>query len=457
MHHARMPTARVLLALAILGAGAGTGCTCRKSTPEVAPSSGSASPPDRVAAPAAQITAPRFSAPIAATAVGDGAVVVAGLAAADKRVRVARIEGDGRVGWSRDVFEGAAWASDAELSLYRVDKGLVVLWRGLQGGKQRRSAVLLSEDGLASGPPFVVGSVACATQRGLYWIEAGKRSVQLATPGGSPPVTLALPGKAERAESELGLACDERHAVVVEDSDGDLATLALPPRERASFVPLLGEKDFGDEEREHSVFFGTEGLGLLRVSHGGALALRAPDKGGPAPWKKLSARLGDEDDLVAVDADARAVYAVSTRVHEGCAPGEDAGALPTLRTSRFSTEVRLLRFELASDAITQEELGRGSCGHPLGTFFLGEAAGAEVLAWSERGPTGGKLRAPIVALSYRVLGGGPGPRPTGRIELSGDALVDAGCDASHCYAAVLERPAAKDDREPESIRVVRYP
>ncbi len=437
---------------ALLLSSAAGGCTCQRGEP--APRPAEAAP---LLAPSASVSAPlalpKLSLPIGAALLADGAVVIAGLSVKEKVVRVARVEKDARVGWITDAFSAAEWAHDAELGVHSAGAGVVVTFRGRLDGGLKRAHVRLDAGGALAGRADH-GAVTCATRSGFFWLD-GRKAVSAEL--GEGPKRFPTPAD---LVGELSLFCDPSRASLVLDVDGSLSSAELGAAGLGPVGALLAEKDFTDEEREHALFsggVGRPGLGVFRVGAEGGLALKLP---GGAP-RKLAGKLHEDDDLLLVDADERTLFAVSTQDHEGCAPGEDSSALPTLRTSRFSTSVHLLRVDLASYETTREELGRSTCGHQAGPFFLGVTRGKHVLGWSERAPTGGKqakpARAPIAALSYRVFGATPAETVAHRTVLSADAVVDAGCTDSGCAAVWLERPEGKDDREPELPRVLRFP
>jgi hypothetical protein len=394
------------------------------------------------------LSLPALSAPIGALMLSDGAVVVAGLAVKDKVLRVARVDKDERVAWITDALPSAEWVHDSDVSVHPAGAGagagVVVAFRGRLDGGVTRQLVRLDARGAVLGQ-HAGGRVACSTRVGLFWLE-GRAAVWADLGGG--PTRVALPSP---LAGEPSLFCEPARASLILDDEGALSRAPLGATVGPA-APLLAEREFDDEEREHALFHGTDGPGVLRVGASGALSVT---RGGAT--KKLTARLHDDDDLLVVDADERTLYAVATQDHEGCPAGEDASALPTTRTSRFSTSVHLLRVDLTSGETTREELGRAACGHQPGPFFLGAAGGRHVLAWSERAPTGARRqRAPIAALAVRVFGAALGDVTRRREELRADALADAGCTDVGCAAVWLERPDGKDDREPELPRVLRY-
>jgi hypothetical protein len=387
---------------------------------------------------------PSLSAPIGAVMLADGAVVLAGLAVKDKVLRVARVEKDERVAWITDALPSAEWVHDSDVSVHPAGAGVIVAFRGRLEGGLARQLVRLDSRGALLGQ-HEVGRVACSTRAGLFWLEG--RTAAWADLG-EGPARAALPSP---LTGEPSLFCEPSRASLIVDDEGTLSRAPLGAAV-GPLAPLLSERDFDDEEREHALFHGSSGPGVFRVGASGALSIT---RGGAT--QKLSARLHDDDDLLSVDADERTLYAVATQDHEGCPAGEDASALPTTRTSRFSTSVHLLRVDLASGETTREELGRATCGHQPGPFFLGSVGGRHVLAWAERAPTGARRqRAPIPALAVRGFGASLGDVTRRREELRADAVADAGCTDAGCAAVWLERPDGKDDREPELPRVLRY-
>lgn len=444
---ARTLASRRAVAVALLVGGLHA-CTCQRGTPVSEPAAPSvtvvtpAAPPQTPPPPA--LALPALSAPIGALILADGSVVLAGLAVKDKVVRVARVDKEERVAWLTDVLPSAAWASDSELSVYPAGAGVVVAFRGRLDGGVTRQLVRLDGRGAVLGQQ-AGGHVACSTRVGLYWLDG--RAAFVSDLGAGPKRT-PLPSP---LVGEPGLFCEPTRASLVLDDDGAL-TLSTLGDVVGPATALTSERDFDDEEREHALFQGPTGPGVLRVGAGGALSVTRS-----GATRKLATRLQEADDLLVVDADERTLYAVATQDHEGCPAGEDASALPTRRTSRFSTSVHLLRVDLASGETTREELGRAACGHQPGPFYLGATRGKHVLAWSERAPTGARRqRAPIAALAVRVFGATLGDTTRRRAELTADALADAGCTDAGCAAVWLERPEGQDDREPELPRVLRY-
>ena len=435
----------VFAALAVLAVGQGAACTCSKGQDASAVDAAAASAPAEIkdAAPAA-LELPRLSLPMGASLLPSGAVVVAGLSVAEKAVRVALVGVDGRVAATTAIFGNAEWAHDSEVSVHSVGNDVVVSFRGKVEGGLRRSIVRLDER-LVAKEPVTFGAVTCATKDGVFWLD--KKHVKAETPSGRKDFPVPT------MDGDLGLFCDESHALVTADAEGALSTSEIMEGGFGPVVPLVGDKDFSDEEREHAFFVGASGLGVLRIGSEGAIAVKLASHGP----RKIPTKLEEDDDLVVADADDAALYVASTQDHDGCETGEDASALPTLRTSRFSTSVHLLRIDLATDKAIREDLGRAACGHQAGPFFFGKAREKRILAWSERAPGANKTKPPIAAFSYRVLGPNTAGTVSKRVPLRADGLVDAGCNATSCAVVWLERPEGQDDKQPELPRILRFP
>ena len=102
------------------------------------------------------------------------------------------------------------------------------------------------------------------------------------------------------------------------------------------------------------------------------------------------------------------------------------------------------------------ELAPGACGREVGPFFTGAMGDAISVGWVERVPVAGKPRAPIAGLAHRRVPAQGLPGELVHVEQLADALADAGCDATHCYAVALARRAGMDAMVPGFARVIRY-
>jgi|CZKU01.1.fsa_nt_gi hypothetical protein len=84
--------------------------------------------------------------------------------------------------------------------------------------------------------------------------------------------------------------------------------------------------------------------------------------------------------------------------------------------------------------------------------------GASVVAWAHRKAKRPANAAPIDGLVYRVLAPDRStPLTMATVDVHADALVDAGCDATGCFAAALLRGTDADAGSPEPILAIRYP
>jgi len=183
-----MPRALLLsVSLASLAAASvlAPGCTCAKTAGVTGDTDGAAADAlatSEAGAVTASVEAAHLSAPIAATRVGGGSVLVAGLVVPDKAIVVTRLDANG-TGFSVTAFRGVAWSQDAELRMYPADGGgAVVVWRGPRDGKSVRQMIAIGKGGELKGTPIDIGAVACATEDGLAWTEratGGKSRVVL--------------------------------------------------------------------------------------------------------------------------------------------------------------------------------------------------------------------------------------------------------------------------------------
>jgi hypothetical protein len=409
------------------------GCTCGSKS--AAPSAGvdAEAPAAASAAPSALPAGAgvRFSRPIAAARAGGGAVLVAGLVVPEKAIVVTRIEPSGASTFTTRALRNVGWTADAELRAYPADGGVAVVWRGLRDGKMVRQLAVVAKDGALVGEPVNVGPSTCATDDGVSWAEPGaggkSRVVVRAWAGASRDVA------AVGADREPVIVCAAHRVFALGQGDDDVV---FSHSDGGPARTLVGHDDFGlDEERElEEVTIGDE-LALFRVGSTGAIAVRETKDGAPLPWRKLTATIPGDDDLVAVDADANAFVAVTTRDAPEACSGE-AGA-----RAGTGTSVHALRIGRAGGESTAL-LAAGECGKDLGPFWIGAAGAALVVAWAEHVPKTAPSAPPIAGLAYRTFAG-PTPGALGRVPLAADALVDAGCDEKKCYAVALAQEAAK--------------
>lgn len=384
-----------------------------------------------------------FSAPIAATTAGP-LRVVAGLVVPERVIRV-RATRAGTVVWTADVMHGATWASDVDLRLIPAADGVAVLWGS---GAGARTMVILGPHGEPLEEPFLIGTAACATSDGIAWVDphhAGPPKVRARRWRDSAvrdAVTLPV-------DRDPALVCGDHVVFVLGDGDDDLTVTAFVPGEKDSSHPriALRDGDFGnDDEREHEPYTYADTLGLVRVGASGAVAVREiPRAGAPSPWRTLKHKLGQEDDLVAVDGDGAATLVVFTRdAEDKCT---DAGA--------SAVAVRALRIERSSGAESLVDLAAPDCDVSPGPFWVAPAPKGLVVAWTERAGNLLAGAAPVRRLAVRSIA--PDGVQASGTDVSADALADGTCDESGCFAAVLRREADNDAMTPESIAPVSYP
>jgi hypothetical protein len=243
-------------------------------------------------------------------------------------------------------------------------------------------------------------------------------------------------------DKDVSLFCGLRSAFAVMEEE-----------DRTSLLPLLGdasapvtmvrEHDFGeDEQRELSEYSVGSDVGVVRLGVSGALAFRELTNNGLGSLHKLRTSIGRDDDVVAVDASGRSVVVVSTQE----ANEQDAGGETATATSAC-TKVNALRVDRQTLDEDKVELAPSKCGHEVGPFFTGLVGEAVAVAWPERTGGAGRPRAPIVGLVHARVDA-TGKPATGRIEQSADAIVDAGCDGTRCYAVALAAGM---------VKVLRYP
>jgi hypothetical protein len=392
-----------------------------------------------------QVSPAVFSAPIGALR-AHNQLVVAGLVAAEGVVRVMALTA-GQPVWAVDALRGVAWAADAELRLMPAAEGLAIVWRGLLGGKTGTTLVVLGPHGESRGEPIAVGAGACTTADGVAWIDprgvgpVRVRARRWDEPGPRDVVTLSP----DRAPT---LLCGDHDAYVLGEGDDDLTATAFSPVDAAprSAVVAIRDKDFGDdEEREHEAFVVGNDLGLVRVGAGGTLTVREVSNGHASPWRRLKRALSEDDDVVAVDGDVASIVIVLTREATGGCPGGEPGG----------QAVRALTIDRKTGEEAMVSLAPADCASVPGPFWVADAPGGPIVAWSHRRARPAPAAAPIDGLAYRVL---QGDRPReGRTDVEADALVDAGCDDTGCFAAALPRGPDNDGGRPGPILALSYP
>ncbi len=397
-----------------------------------------------------------FSAPIAAART-NRQFIVAGLVAAEGVVRVMSLAA-GQPVWTVDALRGVSWAADAALKMQPASDGVALEWQGVTAGKAGATLLVLGPHGEPRGEPVAVGAGWCTTVDGIAWLD----------PRGATPVHVRARAWAEGAARDVAtlspdraptLLCGDHDAFVLGEGDDDLTAIAFSPGEGSARPSLVAirDRDFGDdEEREHEAFTIGDDLGMVRVGGGGTMYVREVSHAHASPWHRLKRALSEDDDIVAVDGDGASTFVVYTReAADECAGGESPA--PILRALRIDRQT-------AEEATVS--LAPADCDSTPGPFWIADAAGSPVIAWSRRRAHPAANAAPIESLVYRVFpplvaGSEPSPgseRPSeGHVDVDADALVEAGCDDAGCFAAALMRAPDNDGGRPESIVAVLYP
>ncbi len=384
----------------------------------------------------------RFSRPIAAARGPGGSVRVAGLVASRGVIAVTELGDDGKTRWTVDVLSEVTWTGDTELRAFPSGDGVVVVYRGRRRGRAVTQAVSVDSKGGITGSPLAVGGASCATDTAFAWIDGSKSGgarVSSLEWGQKVPVTvLTIPD-----EREPALVCGAHRLFALGDGEQDV-TVAVGGVSPSRPIVVLRDHDFTDEEREHDTFAVDDTLGVVRVGKSGSIAVRevtAEDRGS---WHKLTTRLAETDDVVAVDADAGAFTVIFTREDIGSCDGPAASTIRALRAPRAGTDEQTV------------DLSPGECGRDVGPFWTGAPAGSFVVGWVERSPVRGGALAPIVGLAYRAFSRGA-LGELRRVARPADEMVDAGCDRDRCYAVALVRAPGTDELQPEVVQSIAYP
>ena len=425
---------RKVLALSALVTFAG--CTCNRTSP----GGGEGGAPTASASNAAtQASGPAiFSAPIGASHGAGGAVYFAGFVAARNVFELTKIDPDGSTAWSVDTVSNVHWSSDSDVHVFASpENGAFVLARGTRGGKLVREIVSVDAAGKLRGPAEPMKSDACATASGVASLkENGEHAtvVMRDFAGGAPHDLFPL-----RAAGDHELLCGD-HAVFGVTHD-DALTL-----ERSGAPPIVLANDHDDAEDVEEVA-AADDFAAVSVQDS-TLSLRSVvgDKAGA--WKKIG-KLPASADVAVLDADASDLYVIYTEeTHEGsCIGGGSPSRLSAMHVPRAGGDAHA------------HALGMLTCDSDDGPFFTGflhkNGAARFVVAWPERRPPHSG-EAPLSALAYVTLEADK-VSEVERITIDADAVTEAGCDDSACYAAALMRVEGTDGMVPGPAKILRYP
>jgi hypothetical protein len=377
---------------------------------------------DAAASPDDRSGSALFARPIAALKTRSGAVMVAGIVPSRGSVAVVRLGADGAASAAVDAWAGVTPGANAELRIFEAPGGAVVVYRGYRDGQPVTEAATVTEEGKVVAPPMSAGAAACATEDALAWIgrtKGGGSSVRYARGGLAVASELA----SISSERDPTLVCGSRSIFALGDGERD-TTLSMLPSDAEAPSVVMRERDFKDEEREHDTFVVKDTLGIVRVGQSGSVAVRRVGPGETEPWRRFAARLGEGDDVAAVDGDDDSSLVVYTRDESKSCDGPAAPSVHVLTLVSSTSVERLLDVE------------GPECDRDLGPFFTGAVSGSFVIAWVERAsavPAGGPK---VTGLAYRtVLGSGVGEMH--RVPKAVEEMVDAGCDKDRCYAVTL--------------------
>jgi hypothetical protein len=400
------------------------------------------------AAPVAIFSAPIAGVRITTSTSAGGEAIAVGLVVASKAIVAARVDSEGRAVWTRQLISGVEWTADAELHAWPIASGAAITWRGTRDGRTVHVRAAIDDDGKMIEDPTDLGSLVCATARGLAWTDAAD--------GGTTRVHVRSWGSMTGPQDELGppiadeitLTCGSTRAYAVAEGDEGTPTrvTAVGGDAPNAFLTLAPGALGRDEERDLLPWTAEDGFGLVRLASGGALVAIEAKGGAATPLETARARVPAEDDVVAIDATSRAVTLVTTHDEsDACPEGRGGSSVLALRIPRAGV----------SGGASSRELAKATCGADVGPFWT-EPTFEDGLAvgWAERPSRKDKSAAPIAAVSYRLLGD---TTKAGRIVQSADAVSDAGCDHHRCYVVALARPAGADGMTPEAIRVLAYP
>jgi hypothetical protein len=432
-----------------------TGCTCNRSDEHAKPAGpaqaraeggGPGATPGR----ALQMTSEaRYSLPIAAARLTGGEVVVAGIVADAKSIGITGL--GVREGWSADAIPDIAWSDDADLRVYPAADGAAIVWRGLKGGRTGRYLALVGPRGEERAPVAEIGATPCSTLEGLAWIEHT----------GDEPFVVRARGWSSAAPVDLGhvpaerdptLVCGDHDVFILADGEDDLTVAAATGVWAAAGSPTVAilDGDFGeDKERQHEAYSVGEDLGIVRVGDSGVMSWREMHGGVLSPWRKLEHKLGDDDEIIALDADTGSLVIVTSQDEsDACKEGATAES------------VRAIAVDRASGAETRTLLAAADCGREIGNAWVALSPAGPTVAWAERGRRTASKSAPIRALFAAKVGvDASAPR---RFEQLADGMVEAGCDPAggasppSCYEVALVRDPASDGMGPEALRLLPF-
>jgi hypothetical protein len=243
------------------------------------------------------------------------------------------------------------------------------------------------------------------------------------------------------------LSCGDHVAYAVVEGDEGSPTRAYQiggGGGPAAFATIASASLGADEERDLFPWVEGDGLGLVRIANSGEVHAAEVRASGAALLRADGARVAPEDDVVAVDADAHEVVLVTTHdATDQCPNGRGGASVHALRIARGGAA-----------AATSLSVAPSACETDVGPFWTNTLGSSLVVGWAERASRADKRSAPLTGIAFRRFQEGAA---TGRVTQAADAVGDAGCDETRCYAVALVRSAGGDGMAPEEIKVLTYP
>ena len=421
-----------------------------------------------------------YSAPIGATRITDGTVLVAGLVVPTTSITLTGMSPAGATMWRTEALADVAWNSDAHLSVLPVGDGAAVIWLGPRGGKMGTYAVLIGAHGETKHVPIEMGTAPCATRDAIVWVDPTAASSVPMSRGGDAgargPAAASLAPSARASSVPTGsatarhiraltwgsedirdlgslgggpvpsLMCGDHVVYAIADSDDDRTVRTMLGGDSMVAPYIIDDNDFGeDEERDFQTYSIGDDLGMVRLANSGAIALRDIRAGKLGAWQRLSHKLADDDDIELVDGDAASVAIVYTNDDANECSGSDVAA----------KSVHALRV----DRNTHKDappllLAPAECGKDVAPFWIGQTSESLVVGWIEQGKRGD---APIRGFAFQVLTPGVTNGAAHHVQQPSDALVAAACHGNTCYAVGLAREDGMDGMVPEPVKLLRYP
>lgn len=406
-----------------------SGCDSCGSKPTAPTSDAKASAAPTASSPPFTGAAPDLSLPIGADIGPDGsAIFVAGLVAASRTIVLSHYDAKGTLVGVTDAFSDVDWVSGVELRVYVGTSGIAVAYRGPIAKTNGHHVRLFDPSGKPRGDAFDVDGVPCVEKDALITMDHGVGKIATHPLGGAAAV-LGL-----ASVPDAMLACGDAKAYLLDEGDDGLAVRGI--EETATKNVAAGDGD--DEPREHPAYTVGDELSLVIVTTGGTMKVVAPFDATPREVGKLH----DDEDIVAVDGDAKRTFVVYSK--------DD---LTRCGSEGLVSDVFVRVFPRDGSKTTSEEVIKAACDTDVGPFWTGEAGGKTVIAWGERSSKRPAGAPPVTALGYHVLGE-PGVQ---HVTLSAEDVVFADCAGAKCWAATIERPTGTDGMAPGKARLVSFP